>query len=124
MDPPPPPLRWMLCPPPVSIATTRPAVASTITSARTGTTHTGRFDCPSTNPVRFVVELPAHASFDKAWGPSAKLPRRVRVRSASRAARQPEPAAVMAWRYVWSTASPHANTPATDVRVDGSSTVM
>ena len=87
MDPPPPPPpRWMLCPPPVSIATTRPAVASTITSARTGTTHTGRFDSPSTNPVRFVVELPAHASFDEAWGPSAKLPRRVRVRSASRAA--------------------------------------
>ena len=46
----------------------------------------GALRLPSTNPVRFVVELPAHASFDEAWGPSAKLPRRVRVRSASRAA--------------------------------------
>ena len=30
---------------------------------------------------------------------------------------QPVPAAVTAWRYVGSIASPHANTPSTDVRV-------
>ena len=56
-----------------------------MTSARTGSTHAGRFDSPSTNPVLPVVELPAQASFDEGWAPSAKLPRRVRVRSASRA---------------------------------------
>jgi hypothetical protein len=38
-------------------------------------------------------------------------------RSASIAAMQPEPAAVTAWRYVGSWASPHANTPGTDVYV-------
>ena len=32
-------------------------------------------------------------------------------RSASMAAMQPEPAAVIAWRYVWSCTSPQANTP-------------
>ncbi len=32
-------------------------------------------------------------------------------RSASMAAIHPVPAAVMAWRYVWSWTSPHANTP-------------
>ena len=31
---------------------------------------------------------------------------------------QPEPAAVIAWRYVRSCTSPPANTPGTDVRVD------
>lgn len=53
-----------------------------------GRTHAGRFDSPSPNPVRFVVEFPAHASFNEALAPSAKLPRRARVRSASRAAQE------------------------------------
>src|SRR4051812_35091122 len=41
-----------------------------------------------------------------------------RYHSASNADWQPEPAAVTAWRYVWSTRSPAANTPGTSVRVD------
>ena len=40
-------------------------------------------------------------------------------RSASSAAAQPVPEAVIAWRYVWSTRSPAANTPGTLVRVLG-----
>src|ERR1700684_2566150 len=43
-------------------------------------------------------------------------------RSASRAAAQPVPAAVTAWRAGWSTTSPAANTPSIAVRVDGWST--
>ena len=39
-------------------------------------------------------------------------------RSASMAAIQPVPAAVTAWRYTWSWASPHAKTPGMLVAVD------
>ena len=39
-------------------------------------------------------------------------------RSASSEAAQPVPAAVMAWRYVWSTRSPAAKTPGRFVAVD------
>ena len=39
-------------------------------------------------------------------------------RSASIAAMQPEPAAVIAWRNTWSCTSPAANTPSTEVRVE------
>ena len=42
-----------------------------------------------------------------------------RKRSASSAAMQPMPAAVTAWRYTSSATSPAANTPGTDVAVDG-----
>jgi len=38
-------------------------------------------------------------------------------RSASIAAAHPIPAAVTAWRYLWSTQSPPANTPSTEVIV-------
>ena len=45
-----------------------------------------------------------------------------RYHSASSAAWQPMPAAVTAWRYVWSTRSPAANMPGTRVRVERPST--
>ena len=45
-------------------------------------------------------------------------------RSASRAAMQPLPAAVTAWRYVASTTSPQANTPSTFVHVEPGFTRM
>ena len=56
-----------------------------MTRASSGSTHTGRFDSPAPRPVRPVVEFPSHASFEMGAAPSAKLPRLVRVRSASRA---------------------------------------
>lgn len=47
--------------------------------------------------------------------PGPAQPCSVSQRSASIAAMQPVPAAVIAWRYTLSVTSPHANTPATFV---------
>ena len=51
-------------------------------------------------------------------GRCGRAPCSASQRSASIAAMQPVPAAVIAWRYTWSCTSPAANTPSTDVRVE------
>src|SRR5919107_174855 len=64
--------------------------------------------------LRRVCRRPQTATSSRTGtGSSARA---ARYRSASRAATHPEPAAVMACMYSWSTTSPQAKTPGSDVR--------
>jgi hypothetical protein len=79
--------------------------------------------CVDTGRVAWTASWPATSicpSYSRgAASAVARWPSRAASqRSASSAAMQPIPAAVTAWRYVWSTTSPPAKTPSTLVSVE------
>ena len=77
--------------------------------------HPAGFDAGRGKPPRPGRYVRGAVSAVPAW-PSCSASQR----SASSAPMQPIPAAVIAWRYVWSTTSPAANTPSMFVRVEPS----